>query len=125
MGKVKPVKLTNVDREALERAIALYRQRDSASRDQIDDLLRTRSWREVAELAAYGCQCDRLGLRPWQSPPTEVDVSYEHMTGDDHRGLRAAAQLLRRLLDAGLSRYEPDPLHALDAAEGITIDAAE
>ena len=28
-----------------------------------------------------------------------------------------AAELLKRLLAAGLSRYEPDPLAALDAAE--------
>jgi hypothetical protein len=32
-------------------------------------------------------------------------------------GRRAAAELLRRLLAAGLSRYEPDPVNALERLE--------
>jgi hypothetical protein len=32
------------------------------------------------------------------------------------RGDREAAELLQRMLDAGLSKYEPDPLAALDQA---------
>jgi hypothetical protein len=34
-------------------------------------------------------------------------------------GRRAAAELLRRMLAAGLSRYEPDPIAALEAAERV------
>jgi hypothetical protein len=127
MAKTTPTKLTETDFEAMERAIELYRRRDPASREQIDGMLKDRPWREAAELASYGCQCDRLGLRPWQSPPCEVvgdPDDYEYMK-DDHRGLRGAARLLQRLLDAGLSRYEPDPIAALERAEGVTVDAAE
>jgi hypothetical protein len=125
MGKTKPVKLTDADRDALGRAIALYREESSAHREQVDGLLKERDWFSVATLAAYGMQCERLGLRPWQTPPCELGDpdAYELMRDDDHRGLRAAARLVKRLRAAGLSRYEPDPLHALEAAEHV--DAAE
>ena len=36
----------------------------------------------------------------------------------DPRAARESAELLRRLLDAGLSRFEPDPLGAIEEAEG-------
>jgi hypothetical protein len=35
----------------------------------------------------------------------------------DTCGARESAELLRRLLDAGLSRFEPDPLRAIAEAE--------
>jgi hypothetical protein len=33
------------------------------------------------------------------------------------RGTREVEEVLRRLLDAGLTRFEPDPLAALERAE--------
>jgi hypothetical protein len=125
--KKRSARLSEVDREALERALVLYRQRDAACRQQVDDLLKERDWFSVATLAAYGMQCERFKLRPWQSPPTEIDDpdAYEYVKGEDIYGRRAAARLLKRLLDAGLSRYEPDPIAALERAEGFPLDAAE
>jgi hypothetical protein len=119
MRKTKPMKLTEVDRDALERAIAMGRQRGAAEREQLDGFLREKPWREVGEFAAYGCQCDTLRLKPWQTPPCEIedpDLTLAR-TGDDYRGLRAAARLLERLLKAGLSKYEPDPIGALERVE--------
>lgn len=35
---------------------------------------------------------------------------------EDARNIPGAARLLQRMLDAGLSRYEPDPIAALEQA---------
>ena len=37
----------------------------------------------------------------------------------EHRGIAKSAALLRRLLAAGRSRFEPDPIAALEAAEQV------
>jgi hypothetical protein len=63
--------------------------------------------------AAYSLQCDALNLKPWQSPPMDA--------GDDKprdespvAGRVAAWELRRRLIAAGLSKFEPDPIRALE-----------
>ena len=50
------MKLSPVDREALERAIELTKAENRARAAQITNKLKTESWREVAEFAAYHCQ---------------------------------------------------------------------
>jgi hypothetical protein len=89
------------------------RRRDLATRQQIEAKLESEPWLDVAKLCAYGCQCAALHLEPWQPPPCWVEID----DGDDEiapvLGRRAAAELLRRMLAAGLSRYEPDPIGAL------------
>jgi hypothetical protein len=76
--------------------------RDRKLARQLDEQLKDRPWLEVAEFASYCLQCDNLKLLPHQSPPCGF-------IGND----LDAADLLRRMLAAGLSRYEPDPLAAL------------
>ena len=51
-------------------------------------------------------QSDTLKLRPWQLPPCTAKQ-------DDPNERDKEAQALRKMLAAGLSRYEPDPLAAL------------
>lgn len=110
--------LDPVDEAALTRAIEAMRA-NPATREQIEDMLATKPWREAAEFAAYSCQCDALRLRPWQSPPSWIDdlVGDINAGPDGVGGQFAAARLLRRMLDAGLSRYEPDPLAGLKRAK--------
>ena len=111
---VKP--LSEVDRNALGRALALAKERSRGElrRDgetQIERMLKRQLWQEVAQFAVYGCQMKSLGLRPWQFPPAWVspnDLDPEHAD---------AVALLKRLLDAGLSRWEPDPIGALAKVE--------
>jgi hypothetical protein len=109
---VKPV-----DREALERAVKLANERQHRTdllregKSQIDLMLETDPWIEVAHFASYSCQMRSLGLRPWMFPPAWLsldDRDPEHADG---------VALLRRLLDAGLSKYEPDPIGALAKVE--------
>ena len=110
--------LSRTDREALERAIVALR-RDTATREQIEAKLRDEPWQAAGEFAAYAAQCDSLGLRPWQTPPcwiTDLAATLRLPFGDP-RGEREAAELLRKMLNCGLSRFEPDPLAALDRVE--------
>jgi hypothetical protein len=61
---------------------------------------------------AYGAQIDALHLEPWQDPPCVIDLD------DVDENNEQGAALLRRMLAAGVSRYDPDPMRALERAEG-------
>jgi hypothetical protein len=117
-------RISRVDREALERALALDPDRDPSS-PPINRRLDPERWYEAAHSAAYGCQCDALRPEPWQPVPAN---EYVAVTDDDSAygpvmGRAAAAELLRRLLAAGLSRYEPNPLEALERVEATAVSA--
>jgi hypothetical protein len=100
--------LDAADRDALERCMGIAK-RDRA--EQLEGkLVQGDSWIEVAEFASYSCQIRALNLKPWQSPPCTEDE--DDPTPRD----RAAQALLRRMLRAGVSRYDPDPLAALAGA---------
>jgi hypothetical protein len=79
-------------------------------RDQVVHMLKDEGRRASAVFCAYHRQCRALNLRPWEDPPCHIDLV------DVDEADAAAALLLRRLLAAGLSRYEPDPLAALEDA---------
>jgi hypothetical protein len=103
--------MTRTDKEALKRAIKVARAESPEHAGQIDRwMAQGRSFEEIGRSCAYGCQCRNLRLKPWQSPPMYGDVQPGHEAHAD------AEVLLRKLLAAGLSRYEPDPLAALEAA---------
>src|SRR5262249_15157416 len=65
-------------------------------------------------------QYEKLGLRPWQYPPNYInkdDIPEILAAGPDPNDAQKkfeAATLATRLLDAGLSLYEPDPERALN-----------
>jgi hypothetical protein len=109
--------MNEIDRDALERALVACRAEGAARAKQIDSMLADRPWEGVAQFAAYSAQNRSLGLMPWQSPPCHARLSDLDKPFDDPRGERESAELLRRLLDAGLSRFEPDPLAAIAEAE--------
>jgi hypothetical protein len=104
-----------IDREALERAIAMTRANGGPDAVQIENMLRRDPWEQVARFAAYCRQCDSLRLMPHQSPPCWIDdMEATLAAGDDGiLGKYAAAVLLKRMLDANISIYEPDPIAAL------------
>ena len=110
---VTKTRLSAVDRDALERAIKIALASDEPGfAEQIERKLKKDDWMEQqGTSASYGCQRRALQLRPWQSPPSYADA---HPGQDGHDQAR---ELLNRLLDAGLSRWEPDPIGALRAIE--------
>jgi hypothetical protein len=101
--------LDAVDRDALERAMTKARE-DRGRAKQLDAMLKSSPWLEVAEFAAYCCQTAALDLQLHENPPMHA-----HIIGQPSDP--TAARLLDRLLAAGLSQYEPDPLGALKEAE--------
>ena len=120
--------LSPVDCEALERAIQLTRNSgESGRREQIDHFLATRRWFDVALFCVYSCQFDAISPRLWQPVPSDIDDIEATLAARDDgtRGRFAAAKLLKKMLAAGLSRYEPDPLKALAEAKTRRQAAAE
>jgi hypothetical protein len=113
-------KLSRIDREALTRALELERARSPADRQRVDDLLKERSWFSVADAAVYSFQRELIRPRLWQPIPAYIepaDVDAIIARGPDGlSGEYQAARLLRKMLKAGLSRYEPEPLKALAEA---------
>jgi hypothetical protein len=97
------------DRAALEQAWIIAR-RDPDRAEQLDGMLKSeKSWFKVATFAAGSVQHKTLRLKVWQLPPCEC---WEH---DPDERDKDGQRLLRRMLAAGLSRFEPDPLAALAA----------
>jgi hypothetical protein len=95
------------------RAIEMMRERWPERTAQINDKLANDGLIEAGEFACYFCQCQNLRLKPWEAPPchaadaAEVDdpIAYGERPGE--------VALRARLLRAGLSPWEPDPLAAL------------
>jgi hypothetical protein len=98
--------LNQTDRDALERCMQIAR-RDPSRAQQLQSKLIDEPWDEVAQFAAYCCQYRALHLKPWQSPPCIVDED------DPDEDDRSAQALLRQMLRAGVSRFDPAPLEAL------------
>jgi hypothetical protein len=121
--------LDPVDADAFERAIAMTRANGGPDAVQIESMLRKRPWEEVGRFAAMCRQADNLALGLHLTPPcwaTEADLVPDPNEPDDAYGRRAAAVLRKRLLAAGLSAYEPDPLDALERVKRAReIDVSE
>ena len=110
------------DRRAMELAIEMARADSETQRREIDDRLRTQPWQQVAEFAVWRCQDRSLKLSPWDCPPCRTkDVE----DPSDDWGCRPnEVALLRRMLTAGVSRFHPDPMRAIEANEAERKPAA-
>jgi hypothetical protein len=97
--------MNRVDREALQRALKLARAEPEYC-EQLERKAAAECWEKAAQFASYCLQIDNLGLRPWMDPPCYAEV----------RPDAEALKILLKLLGAGLSRYEPDPIAALAEA---------
>jgi hypothetical protein len=118
-----PEEAVGLIRTALRRALRLGRSRDEKRRAHLDAIAKEQGWLSAAQQAAYGLQFHNLHLRPWQPPPMFAVIDDDDGLGPVG-GRKAAAELLRRLLAAGLSRFEPDPLSALERVEQAAREAA-
>lgn len=98
---------TEADRNALQRCLDAA-MRDPLRAEQLNSKLDDgEHWFDVADFACYCVQGDALQLDPWQEPPSVEDET------DPNPDDKDAQALLKQMLAAGLSRYEPDPLAAL------------
>ena len=89
--------LDAADRDALERCMLIAKRHPQPGEG---------SWLSCAQSACWGLQATALHLQPWETPPCTA-------CEDDPNPRDKAATMLRKMLRAGLSRYEPDPLAAL------------
>lgn len=97
--------MTNDDRAALDRAFEIILSGKDKSRVNFLRALQQQNGKLDAQLhAVYELQVRSLGLRPWECPPCFATPNNT-----------PEGRFLRRMLDAGLSRYEPDPIEALEA----------
>jgi hypothetical protein len=103
--------LNPIDLAALAHALDIA-CKDPAEAKRIDGKLAKEggNWLDLATSAAFHCQMTTLDLLPRQSPPMFAHI--ERPSRDEH-----AAELSRRLLSAGLSRYERSPIAALERSE--------
>jgi hypothetical protein len=95
--------MTKRDDDALRRSIDYVLEREPSRADQLDYKKRKLPWREIGGLASYIAQKRTLKLDPWVDPPSELSGSTN----------APMDRLYRRLISAGLSQFEPDPLAAL------------
>jgi hypothetical protein len=108
------------DRDALTRALVIARQ-DPMRAEQLDrKLANGESWDEVATFAALCVQSNALHLKPWQCPPCDSNNEIDPSEGVLYGNRPDEVALLQRMLAAGLSRFEPDPMKALAEAEAKT-----
>lgn len=97
--------LSDDDMAALRECVEIL-SREPDRDEQLKSMFKDRPWLVVARFAAYCVQYDALRLKPWENPPCS-------WCGDD----AAAQRLLDKMLAAGVSRFHPNPLAALEAAQ--------
>jgi len=117
----EPAGLTPADHAAMMRAVERLRLHpDPGRREQIELKLRDDHPSEVGEFASFSCQIDALKLGPREAPPCCYDPAcLDAIIAANDSGWYSAAgaKLAKRMLRAGLSRYEPDPLEAVLGAK--------
>src|SRR6516165_2927170 len=105
--------MRKTDRAALDLALQqTLAEKDQSRVDQVRSMLERRTRLEVSQFCSFHRQIAALALKPWELPPCLGD--YDGAPGG--RDEQAWA-LLKRMRKAGLSRWDPDPLAAVEAAE--------
>jgi hypothetical protein len=105
--------MTRTDREALRRALAIAKAKGGEESARLLEMERKDGWERAGRAAAFGLQCDALGLRPWEAPPCHT----RGLNSRDFYGSRPKeVELLERLLANGISKYEPDVIGSLARA---------
>ena len=107
------------DDEALELALARFKKHPYWGK-QIDYMVEGKpnphgghfiepmTERQIAEFASSVLQSEALNLAPWETVPCHARV--------DGMGSDGSVKLLARMEAAGISRWHPSPLEALEAA---------
>lgn len=104
--------LADADEAAINLAIEMERQQNPK---EIAERLCNRTRAEVGAFAVGRCQDRNLHLKPWECPPFRTrDVDEP---SDDWGYRPGEVALLKRMLRAGVSRFHPDPMAAIEAAE--------
>lgn len=113
------MKLTPTDMAALELALELMRAEPDRA-EQIEWKLANEGWESAARFAAYHRQCAALNLGS-ETAPCDIDDPAAALKGPNdvswHWGEHKAARLVIKMRAHGVSRFDPDPLGAIEAAK--------
>ena len=106
------LELTDDDKAAIDLAIEMERQQIPK---EIASMLCDRTWEEVGRFSVGRCQDRNLDLKPWECPPYQTRDVDDPSDDWGHRPGEVA--LLKRMFAGGVSRFHPDPMAAIEAAE--------
>lgn len=110
--------LSAIDRDALARGIPIARSIAPIISRAIDQILAREGWDNAARYACHYCQVTSLGLMPYETPPALMNLEAGlRLPFNSKNRDREGAELLRRMLATGLSRFEPNVEAALQQAE--------
>jgi hypothetical protein len=112
--------VTDANKEEFTLCIEVFRARDQVAAEYIDEKLKCDGFLASGRFAAYSAQMDALHLPPWVYPPCfidDADIDKLIDAGDDEHGKHAAAKLVARLRELGISKFHPDPLAAIKTAK--------
>jgi hypothetical protein len=103
------------DRTAMQAAIEELLRLEPDWQETIAGMLMRQPWEEVGLFAAICCQTRALRLRAHECAPAETHNVAEP---SNHYSFRPSeVRLLKRVLSLGVSRFAPDPMRAIAAAE--------
>jgi hypothetical protein len=106
---------SDADLEALEACITAAKAESETSRLQVESMLAD-DWEDAALFCCYCAQYRSLNLKVYQFPPVWV-CEDEPDDGPNNCDQRDARSLLREMLAAGVSRFDPNPRQALHRAQ--------
>jgi hypothetical protein len=112
--------MTDADKQAFTLCIEVFRSRNYADARYINEKLEREGFQATGHFASYSAQMDSLHLPPWAYPPCFIaddDIDKLIAARDDAQGKHAAAKLLKRMRELGISKYCPDPLAAIKTAK--------
>ena len=107
--------INTIDLAALDLAVDLTL--GEADRDTVKTAREKLSedWFEGALHCADHRQCEHLSLRPWETSPACLDPAELDSiiaSGPQHNSA-GTARLLKKMLAAGISKYDPSPIDTL------------
>jgi len=110
---------TKTDIAALELALAQTLAEPDRV-EQITSKLQDEDRMSVAEFCAYHRQCDTLNLDS-EVPPCWIDDPDAALKGPNEGswcwGAHQAARLVKQMTALGISKFDPDPVAAIEAAK--------
>ena len=105
--------MRKTDRAALDLALQqTLAEKDQSRVEQVRSMLEGRTRLEVSQFCSFHRQIAALRLQPWELPPCLGDYDGPPGGRDEQ-----AWALLKRMQKAGVSRWHPSPLEAVEAAE--------
>lgn len=111
--------LDPLDADALDLAIQIVLDENGDDVPTVRAALAEGDWWMAGHQAIYGLQCDHLHLEPWLSPPCWIDpaeIDAIIARGPDGNSEYGGARLLKKMIGAGVPRFDPQPLDAIAAA---------